>query len=89
MKNELKIKQFFNMLAWVAVMFVGVALVLDYIFNATGGIISKIASALAYIIASIDAYYFVRTKRNPVYLILYIISVILIIVFLILPFFKG
>ncbi len=88
MKNELKIKQFLNLLAWIAVLFAAVALALDYFFNIQGGLISRIASGLAYIIASIDAYYFVRTKRNVVFLILYIVAVVLVAVFLILPLFK-
>ena len=98
MKKEINQKRFFSAMAFVAITFLAVALLVSLIasklgsdgqdvFSQIANVIKQIAQALAYICACISAFGFVRCKRNSVYMILYIIVCIMIAVFVILPLF--
>ena len=95
MKSELNMKKFLNCLAFVAICFAALGLLIVRIlgwFNVASqlaGILSQVANAFAYIVTSIAAYSFVRTKRSTVWMAVYIVAVILIAVCLILPIFLG
>lgn len=98
MKNEIKQRKFFSAMAFYAILFLSIALIVSFIarklgsdgsdvFTKIASVIQSIASALAYICACISAFGYVRAKRNIVYLILYLIACVLIAVFVILPIF--
>ncbi len=98
MKKEINQKRFFSAMAFVAITFLAVALLVSLIasklgsdgqdvFSQIANVIKQIAQALAYICACISAFGFVRSKRNSVYMILYVIVCIMIAVFVILPLF--
>lgn len=98
MKKEVNSKRFFYGMAFVAITFLAIALMInliarkvgssgDDVFSKIASIIQQIAQALAYTCACISAYGFVRSKRNVAYLIIYIIACVMIAVFVILPIF--
>ncbi len=91
MKNQLNSKKFFNAMAFIALVISGIALIISKIFlgQATTGarILNSIAYILAFVVTSFCAFFYVRTKRNITYTIVYIVAVILVIVPLVLSLF--
>ncbi|MDR0383863.1 MAG: hypothetical protein LBH47_00880 [Christensenellaceae bacterium] len=69
--------QFFNMIAFVAVIFIGVALLLGKYIGALNALIT-IAQVLAYITVCFYSYRYARTKKMWVF-ICWVIAVVLII----------
>ncbi len=86
----MKGKSFVNFLAYIAIAFVAVALILAKIFAAldlSSGLISAlniIAQVIAYAITAVFAFYYAKSRRNIGWMIAYIVFVIIIIVFLVL-----
>lgn len=98
MKNEIKQRKFFNAMAFYAIIFLSIALIISFIagklgsdgtdvFTQIANVIQSIASALAYVCACISAFGYVRAKRSIVYTVLYLVAVVLIALFVILPIF--
>lgn len=98
MQKEINQKRFFSAMAFVAITFLAIALLINLIASKVGSngedvfsnianIIRQIAQALAYVCACISAYGFVRSKRSAVYVVIYIVACIMIAVFVILPIF--
>lgn len=91
--NELKLKKLVNAVAYFAIIFLAVALLLSQISSAgsvlgdIADIFSRLANTIAYVIVAVMAFFYVKTKRNIAYMITYIVSVILIAVFVIIPIF--
>lgn len=83
-------RHFVNFLAYIAVIMIGVALALSFILSKVGisstivDSISKVAYALACVIVCIASFYYARSKRNAWFFILWIISTVLIVVFMVL-----
>lgn len=91
--TELKLKKFAQAAAYFALIFVAIALILTQIAG-SGSVLSdiadvlyRIANALAYILIAISAFFYAKTKRNIVYMITYIVAVVLLVIFMILPLF--
>ena len=79
-------KKFLNMIAFVGVIVVALALLFRLIFSGNNEIaaaLSLVAECIAYLVTAIYAFYFVYSKRNPIITIVYIVAVIAIIVLLI------
>lgn len=79
-------KNFLNMIAFVGVVAVAIALLFGLIFsgnNELAGALTLIAECIAYLVTAIYAFYFVYSKRNPVLTIIYVIAVVAIVVLLI------
>lgn len=98
MQKEIKTRRFFSGMAFVAITFLALALLISLIarkvgsngediFSKVANIVQQIAQALAYICACISAYGFVRSKRNVAFTIIYIVACVMIAVFVILPIF--
>lgn len=98
MQKEINQKRFFSAMAFIAITFLAIALLISLIaskvgsngegvFSNVANIIRQIAQALAYVCACISAYGFVRSKRSVVYTIVYIVACVMIAVFVILPIF--
>ena len=91
--NELKLKKLVNAVAYFAVIFLAVALLLSQISSAgsllgdISNIFARVANAIAYFIVAVMAFFYIRIKRNIIYMITYIVSIILIVIFVILPIF--
>lgn len=79
-------KKFLNMVAFVGVIVVALALLFRLIFSANNevsGALSLVAECIAYFVTAVSAFYFVYSKRNPILTIVYIVAVIAIVVLLI------
>lgn len=94
MSNDLKFKKFINGMAYFALVFVAIALCLSFIFKNNTGVIgtianvlNEIARALAFIVTAIAGFYFARSKRNAWWMVIYVIAVIVMVVFFIVPLF--
>lgn len=92
--NELKLKKLVNATAYFAIILLAIALIFGYIaqnntglFASIANIFTTVANALAYILVAISAFFYVKTKRNILYMVSYIVSVVLIVIFVILPLF--
>ena len=88
----MKGKGFVNFIAYIAVAFIAVALILTKIFalfdlNPTIiHAISLVAQVIAYTITAVFAFYYAKSKKQIGWMIAYVLFVIAIIVFLILGF---
>ena len=85
----MKGKGFVNFMAYIAVAFIAVALILTKIFsffelNAVTNALTLIAQIIAYAITAVFAFYYAKSKKHIAWMICYILFVIAIIVFLIL-----
>ena len=91
MKKDLNTKRFFNMLAFIALVISGVALLISKIFfgdSATASFLNGVAYVLAFVVTSVSAFYYVRSTRNITILIVYIVAVIIVVVPLVLSMFR-
>ena len=86
----MKGKGFINLLAYFAVAFIAVALILTKIFSAFPRLLSVasaltlIAQIVAYSITAVYAFYFAKSKKHIAWMICYVLFVIAIIVFFVL-----
>lgn len=93
MKNNINMRRFLNLLAFIALVFAAVALTLAYIFNSgnfmgnLSHVLSQIAYALAFIVSGIYAFSYVRSK-GTVCVVIYIIACVIVAIFLIIPMFS-
>ena len=89
-KTTVTIRSVLSALSYGAVFCIGIAFVLQFVFQKFGGGVrvanafEVVAQCLAYFVVSINAFYYAKTKRNAAYLICWAIAVTLIVVFIIL-----
>lgn len=78
-------KRFLNMIAFIGVIAVAVALLISLIFggNEVSAAFNKVAQIIAYLVTAFYAFYYVQAQRNTIITIVYIIAVVAIIVLLI------
>lgn len=81
--------KFLNLLAFIGIIMVAAALVIaqiaQWIGTGTGSLVSAlqlVANFIAYLIMSIAAYYYVRSKKNIWVTIIFIVALILVFVFM-------
>lgn len=86
-------RKIINCLAFIAIFFIGTVLLINWAFGAkipnVTSALMQISTVIAFFVTCVNAYYFVRSKRNGVYLLLYLIAVILIAVCYFFPLLKG
>ena len=91
MNNQLNFRKMFNGIAFVALMLSGIALLISKIFlgadTSAARVLNNIAYVLAFTVTSICAYFYVRTKRNIVWTIIYVVVVLIVVVPLVLSMF--
>ena len=86
----MKGKSFVNFMAYIAVAFIAVALIVGKILAAVGlsstvvGALNIVAQTIAYAITSVFAFYYAKSRKHIGWMIAYIIFVIAIIIFLVL-----
>ncbi len=86
----MKGKSVVNFLAYIAIAFVAVALILAKVFDWIGGManvvsaMTLIAQIIAYAITAVFAFYYAKNRKKMGWMIAYVIFVVIIIVFLIL-----
>ena len=89
----MKGKGFVNFMAYIAIAFIAVALILGKIFAAVGlsstviGALNLIAQVIAYTITAVFAFYYAKSRKHIAWMIAYVLFVIAIIVFLVLGLF--
>ena len=75
-------KSFANLLSYIAVIFVGVALILQKVLD--GGqiaqILKMIAEIFAYVILAISSFAYARSRRSIIFVLVWVVAVVLIIV---------
>ena len=91
MRNQLNAKKFFNAMAFVALVISGIALLISKIFfggTTVANVLNNIAYVLAFTVTAFSAFFYVRTKRNVVWVVVYIIAVVIVVVPLVLSMLK-
>lgn len=91
-KTNITVRSTLNLISYLSVFCIGVALTLNYIFRKVSldggariaGAFGTVAECLAYLVVSVYSFYFARTKRNVAYIICWAFAVALIVVFKIL-----
>ena len=94
MFRDMKTKKFISLLAFIAILFASIALIIARISNGTdssvfiqiANILKQIAYSFAFIVSGIYAYGWVKTK-NLVWLLIYIACCVAVAILLILPMF--
>ena len=86
----MKGKGFVNFIAYIAIAFIAVALILGKILSAFGlsstiiGALNLIAQVIAYAITAVFAFYYAKSRKHIAWMICYVLFVIAIIVFVVL-----
>ena len=79
------VSKIFNFIAFIGLMIVAVVLVLQKIIN--GGellyALRTIGESIAYLITTISAYFYVKSKRNVWWYVAYTVAVVLVVVFMV------
>ena len=91
--TELTFKRFANFMAFLGTVLVATALIVKYILTWVGiesgtliNIIGSIGELIAYLVLVCVAYFYVKTKRKPVWYVIYAICVTAIIILAIMNF---
>lgn len=88
----MKGKSFVNFIAYIAIAFIAVALILGKIFAAVGlsstiiSALSLIAQFIAYTITAVFAFSYAKSRKNIGWMIAYVVFVVAIVVFLFIKF---
>lgn len=81
-KKSINWRHLVNFFAYISITLIGLVLILSKVF--TGNIVnalSTIAHVLSYIIVSISAFFYAKSKRNIWFLVVWIVAIVLIVVF--------
>ncbi len=78
--TSLSQKRVVQFIAYVALILVLISLAVGKIFPATAYVCGQIATITSYVITAIVAFMYAKSKRNPVFMILYIAVVITLII---------
>ena len=76
-------KKFMNFIAYVAIMFVAIAITIGHIWSDIS-VLREIAEIIAYTITGVSAFYYARSKQHPAYMICFVVAAVLIVVMLVL-----
>ncbi len=76
-------KKVINFFAYVAIMFVAIAITVGTIWSQVG-VLRSIGEVIAYVITGISAFYYARSKQQPAYMICFVIASVVIVLMLIL-----
>ncbi len=92
--KDLKLKRLVNLLAFVALLFVATALIVSYVLGLAGidvaliQIIANIGWLISSLVLIFVAFFYVKTKRKPIWMIIYAIAVTIVVILQILRFFA-
>lgn len=75
-------RKFINCIAFWAMLFAAIALVVGRVFPTLQVFLMPIASFLAFCVASVSAFYYARSKRSIIWMILFVISAIVVLALL-------
>ena len=74
---------FINLISFIAIVCIGIALLIGKISSSIGGAFGTIAEILAYFVTAISAFYFAVSRRHWAYYVVWAVCVILIIVLMV------
>lgn len=83
-------KRFMNMLAFIGLALIAVALIVAKILGAVGvtasvvSAVRTVGECIAYIVTAVYAFYFVKNKRNAWWWVVYCVSIVVVVLLLIL-----
>lgn len=72
------LKMVVNFIAFVAVILVGIALILKN--TSIGGQLQLVANVIAYVMLAIFAFFYAKSKRSIIFILLWLAAVVLIVV---------
>ena len=73
-----------NLIAYIAIVCIGVALLIGKIGGASlAGSFKRVAEILAYTVTAVSAFYFANSRRHWAYYLIWVICVVLIVVIMI------
>ena len=78
MASKWDFRKFMNAVAYWALVFAAIALVIGQIFTKLRVFLLPIASFLAFAVASVSAFYYAKSKRNIAWLIIFIVVAIVV-----------
>lgn len=82
--SKIEFKKFLNLLAFIAVIAVAVALLIGrFVSGDITAALNLVAQCIAYLVTAIYALYYVLAQRNTVITIIYFVAIIAIIVLLV------
>lgn len=76
-------KKIVNFFAYVAIMFVAIAITVGTIWSAVS-VLRTIGEVIAYVVTGISAFYYARSKQNIWFMIAFIVASVLIVLMLVL-----
>lgn len=76
-------KKVINFFAYVAIMFVAIAITIGTIWKQVG-VLRNIGEVIAYIICGISAFYYARSKQQPGFMIAFVVASVIIVLMLVL-----
>lgn len=76
-------KKVINFFAYVAIMFVAIAITLGTIWKDIA-VLRNIGEVIAYVVTGISAFYYARSKQQPAFMICFVVASVLIVLMLIL-----
>ncbi len=84
MSNKSNLKSLMYLVAFIGLVLIAVSLVIVKIAPSVAGACSLIANVIAYSMVAFFSFFFVRSKRNPVFLITWIVCLVIVVVMMIL-----
>lgn len=91
--KDLKFKRFVNMMAFAALLFVATALIVSFVLQRLGvenvaliQLIANIGWLIASFVLIVTAYFYVKTKRKPLWMVLYAVATTIVVILQILNF---
>ena len=81
-KKNWEFRQVLNCLAYFALIFAAIALVVGQLIPSARVFLMPIASFLAFCVASVSAFHWARSKRNAAWMIIFVICAIVVLVML-------
>lgn len=77
-------RQFLNLIAYVAIFCIGVALLIGKLgVGSIAGAFKTVAEILAYTVTAVSAFYFALSRRHWAYYLVWVICVVLIVVLMV------
>lgn len=76
-------RSFLNLIAYVAIFCIGVALLIGKFSGSIAGAFRTVAEILAYAVTAVSAFYYAVSRRHWAYYLIWVICVVLIIVLMV------
>lgn len=80
--SKFSFRSFANLMAYIAVVLVGAALLIQAVLkgNQVAAAFKMVADVIAYVMLAISSFSYAKSRRNVVFIIIWIVAVVLIVV---------